>query len=46
VLLGRPFVYGLAVAGEKGVRHVLNNFINDIDISLSLTGLSSMKQVD
>lgn len=46
VLLGRPFVYGLAVAGEKGVRHVLKDFINDIDISLTLAGLSSMKQID
>jgi lactate 2-monooxygenase len=46
VLLGRPFVYGLAVAGEIGVRHVLNNLINDIDISLTLSGHSSMKQVD
>lgn len=46
VLLGRPFVYGLAVAGEKGVLHVLNNLINDIDISLTLTGVPSMKQVD
>jgi lactate 2-monooxygenase len=46
VLLGRPFVYGLAVAGEKGVRHVLKDLINDIDISLTLAGLSSMKQVD
>ncbi|MFC0274779.1 alpha-hydroxy-acid oxidizing protein [Metabacillus herbersteinensis] len=46
VLLGRPFVYGLAVAGEQGVRHVLNHLINDIDISLALTGLSLMEQVN
>jgi len=46
VLLGRPFVYGLAVAGEQGVRHVLKDFINDIDTSLALTGCSSMSQVN
>ena len=46
VLLGRPFVYGLAVAGENGVRHVLNDFINDIDVSLALTGFSSLQQVN
>ena len=46
VLLGRPFVYGLAVAGENGVRHVLKDFINDIDVSLALTGFSSLQQVN
>ena len=46
VLLGRPFVYGLSVAGEEGVRHVLKDFINDIDVTLGLTGFSSMQQVD
>jgi isopentenyl diphosphate isomerase/L-lactate dehydrogenase-like FMN-dependent dehydrogenase len=46
VLLGRPFVYGLAVGGEQGVRHVLKDFIHDIDVSLALTGFSSMIQVD
>ncbi|MDI2587274.1 alpha-hydroxy-acid oxidizing protein [Psychrobacillus sp. NEAU-3TGS] len=46
VLLGRPFVYGLAVSGEQGVRHVLKNLINDIDTSLALTGCTSMTQVN
>ncbi len=46
VLFGRPFVYGLAVGGEQGVRHVLKDFIQDIDVSLALTGFSSMRHVD
>ncbi|WP_313893238.1 alpha-hydroxy-acid oxidizing protein [Psychrobacillus sp.] len=46
VLLCRPFVYGLAVEGEQGVRHILKDFINDIDTSLALTGCSSMSQVN
>jgi len=46
VLLGRPVIYGLAVAGELGARHVFQDFINDVDISLALSGLSSMGQVN
>lgn len=46
VLLGRPFIYGLAVAGEQGVEHVLRNMINDIDVTLALSGFASMKEVN
>ncbi len=45
VLLGRPYVWGLAVGGEKGVRHVLENFIADIDLTLGLSGYSSFATV-
>ena len=45
VLLGRPFIYGLAAAGEQGVEHVLRNMINDIDVTLALSGFASMRDV-
>ncbi|MGP3990403.1 lactate 2-monooxygenase [Streptomyces sp. 3N207] len=38
VLLGRPFAYGLAHAGEEGVRHVLRSLLADLDLTLGLTG--------
>jgi len=38
VLLGRPWVWGLAVGGEKGVTHALKCFLADFDVSLGLTG--------
>ena len=38
VLLGRPYAYGLALAGEDGVRHVLRSLLADLDITLGLTG--------
>ena len=38
VLLGRPYVYGLALGGEEGVRHVLRAFLADLDLSLGLSG--------
>lgn len=38
VLLARPYIWGLAVAGEAGVREVLLNFIADFDLTLALSG--------
>jgi isopentenyl diphosphate isomerase/L-lactate dehydrogenase-like FMN-dependent dehydrogenase len=38
VLLGRPYCYGLAIAGEAGVREVIQNFFADLDLTLALTG--------
>lgn len=36
VCLGRPFVYGLATAGQEGVSQVLQNFIQDLKVTKSL----------
>jgi lactate 2-monooxygenase len=38
VLIGRPFVYGLALGGEDGVRHVLRCLLADLDLTLALSG--------
>ncbi|HZB47817.1 MAG TPA: alpha-hydroxy-acid oxidizing protein, partial [Mycobacteriales bacterium] len=38
VLVGRPYVHGLALGGEAGVRHVLRCLLADLDINLALTG--------
>lgn len=40
VLLGRPYVYGLAIAGETGVREVIRNVIAEFDLTLALCGLA------
>jgi lactate 2-monooxygenase len=41
VLLGRPYVYGLTLAGEHGVREVIRNLVAEFDITLALAGLTS-----
>lgn len=46
VLLGRPIAYGLSVAGQEGVKQVLKNIIAETDLSLALTGCSSIKKLD
>ena len=38
VLLGRPYVYGLGLAGEDGVRHVVRSVLADLDLTLGLSG--------
>lgn len=38
VLLGRPWVYGLALAGRRGVEHVLRGILGDLDLTLALAG--------
>ncbi len=45
VLLGRPYAYGLAVAGESGVREVLLNLIADLDVALGLAGCTSLGEL-
>jgi lactate 2-monooxygenase len=45
VLLGRPFVYGLGLAGEDGVRHVLRSLLAEFDLSMALSGCRSLDDV-
>ena len=44
VLLGRPYVYGLAIDGQSGVEHVLESFIKELRISLSLGGAKNIQE--
>jgi len=45
VLLGRPYVYGLALAGEAGVREVVTNFMADFDLTMGLAGCRSVGEI-
>jgi isopentenyl diphosphate isomerase/L-lactate dehydrogenase-like FMN-dependent dehydrogenase len=46
ILLGRPYIWGLAVAGEQGVRDVVQNFLADLDLTLGLSGFRSVRGLD
>jgi lactate 2-monooxygenase len=46
VLLGRPYIWGLAVAGEQGVRDVVLNLLADLDLTLALSGHTSCRMLD
>jgi isopentenyl diphosphate isomerase/L-lactate dehydrogenase-like FMN-dependent dehydrogenase len=41
VLVGRPWVYGLAIAGEAGATEVLRNLVAEFDLALGLAGYRS-----
>ena len=41
VLVGRPYIYGLVLAGEAGVRHVLRSLLGELDLTLHLSGVPS-----
>jgi isopentenyl diphosphate isomerase/L-lactate dehydrogenase-like FMN-dependent dehydrogenase len=45
VLLARPYVYGLALGGEDGVRHVLRTFLADLDLQLGLSGHATVGEL-
>jgi isopentenyl diphosphate isomerase/L-lactate dehydrogenase-like FMN-dependent dehydrogenase len=46
VLVGRPYIYGLAVAGERGVAAVLDHLVTDIDKTMAMTGASTIADLD
>ncbi len=46
VLLGRPSVYGLALAGETGVREVIQTVVGQLDLTLDLAGGSATAELD
>jgi lactate 2-monooxygenase len=46
VALGRPYAYGLAVAGEAGVAAVLRHVLAELDITLGLAGRTSVAELD
>jgi lactate 2-monooxygenase len=46
VLLGRPYVYGLAVGGQAGVEAVVRQLAAEIDITLALVGGRTVRELD
>ena len=46
VLLGRPILWGLAVGGEAGVKHVLELLYNELDLALALSGCANLQDID
>ena len=45
VLLGRPFVYALAAAGEQGVGHVLDLIASEMKVAMTLTGARAIGEI-
>jgi len=45
VCLGRPYVHGLAVAGQHGVEEVIANVLAELDLTLGLAGCTTVPSV-
>jgi lactate 2-monooxygenase len=45
VCLGRPYVYGLAVAGERGVSEVIANVLAEFDLTMGLAGCTRAAEI-
>ncbi|OUL29626.1 alpha-hydroxy-acid oxidizing enzyme [Nostoc sp. RF31YmG] len=46
VLVGRPVLWGLSVAGETGVRHVLEILRDELGIAMALSGCRTIQEID
>jgi lactate 2-monooxygenase len=45
VAIGRPYVYGLALAGSAGVRDVLANIVAELDLTMGLSGVGAVDEI-
>jgi len=46
VLLGRPYMYGVALAGQRGVEEVISNVLAELDLTMSLTGVRNIGEIN
>jgi lactate 2-monooxygenase len=46
ICIGRPYVYGLALAGEQGVYSVLRNLMSDFELTMGLAGCKNISEIN
>ena len=46
VLIGRPYIYGLTVAGALGAAHVLRLLKEEFEITMALMGTATLKEIN
>ena len=46
VLIGRPYIYGLAVEGQLGIERILEIFRSEMERALILMGVGSVRELD
>jgi lactate 2-monooxygenase len=45
VCIGRPYAYGLAIAGQRGVQEVIRNLKADFELTMGLAGCRSIAEI-
>ena len=46
VLIGRPYIYGLAAGGEQGVARVINILRGELKMAMALSGRPTLASID
>ena len=46
MLLGRAYVYGLAVGGQEGLEAVIAQLAAEVDLTMALSGASTVADLD
>ena len=46
VLIGRPYLYGLAANGPEGIARVITLLRNEFEMAMALTGRRTLKEID
>ena len=46
ILIGRPYLYGLAVSGAEGVTRVVNILLSELEMAMALTGRPTIASID
>jgi 4-hydroxymandelate oxidase len=46
VLIGRPILWGLAVAGQVGVSHVISLLQDELNVTMALSGCAKIQDID
>jgi isopentenyl diphosphate isomerase/L-lactate dehydrogenase-like FMN-dependent dehydrogenase len=45
VCIGRPYAYGLAIAGRDGVSQVIENILSDFELTMALSGCRTIADI-
>ena len=45
VCIGRPYAYGLACGGERGVYEVIRNFLAEFELTMGLAGCKNISEI-
>ncbi|HTF18646.1 MAG TPA: alpha-hydroxy-acid oxidizing protein [Chryseolinea sp.] len=46
VCIGRPYVYGLAIAGQQGVEDVIRHLVAEFELTMGLAGCKSVNEIN
>ena len=43
--MGRPYVYGLALGGADGVKHVVKTILAELEVTMGLSGYKAIDEI-